>query len=224
MTVSQLTIDSAVSAATATPGAERGRHHHDHQHRADPVLRDQRHFTTPNTADQISDAGNETASSGTLSIGTTGAVWTGDVPVGGTVTITGSIIVANPYPPGSQVIALTDATTAPGSNCPAGQHRPAVHGDGDRADPGADDRQDGEHQRRRCRARWSATRSPSPTTGQTAYTGAVVTDSLTSGFDDAAYDGDAAATAGAVSYAARVLTWTGSLAVGARSRSPTRSP
>ena len=29
-------------------------------------------FATANTADQISDVGNETASSGTLSIGTTG--------------------------------------------------------------------------------------------------------------------------------------------------------
>ena len=82
-------------------------------------------FTTANTAAQISDAGNETASSGTLSVGTTGAVWTGDVPVGGTVTITGSIIIASPYPAGGQVIAITDATTAPGSNCPAGSADPA---------------------------------------------------------------------------------------------------
>ena len=62
-----------------------------------------------------------------MSVGATGAVWTGDVPVGGTVTITGSIIVANPYPAGSQVIALTAATTAPGSNCPAGSTDPALH-------------------------------------------------------------------------------------------------
>src|SRR6202020_1708940 len=78
----------------------------------------------PNAADQISDGGNETASSGTLSIGTTGAVWTGNVPVGTTVTITGGIIVANPWPAGGQVIAITDATTAPGSNCPSGSADP----------------------------------------------------------------------------------------------------
>ena len=51
--------------------------------------------------------------------------------------------------------------------------------------------------------------------GQTPYTGATVTDDLSGVVDDAAYNGDAAATAGAVSYAAPVLTWTGDLAVGA---------
>src|SRR6202044_3174459 len=50
--------------------------------------------------------------------------------------------------------------------------------------------------------------------GQTPYTGATVTDSLTGVLADAAYDGDAAATAGTVSYASPVLTWTGNLAVG----------
>ena len=64
-------------------------------------------FSTTNTAEQISDVGNETASSGTLSVGGTGAVWTGDVPVGGTVTITGSILVADPWPGGSQVVQTT---------------------------------------------------------------------------------------------------------------------
>ena len=52
-------------------------------------------------------------------------------------------------------------------------------------------------------------------TGQTPYSGAVVTDSLDGALDDAAYNGDAAATTGSVSYAAPVLTWTGNLAVGA---------
>ena len=52
-------------------------------------------------------------------------------------------------------------------------------------------------------------------TGQTPYSGAVVTDSLAGALDDAAYNGDAAATTGSVSYAAPVLTWTGNLAVGA---------
>ena len=50
--------------------------------------------------------------------------------------------------------------------------------------------------------------------GQTPYTGAVVTDDLTGVLDDAVYDNDAAATAGSVSYAAPVLTWTGSLSPG----------
>ena len=53
------------------------------------------------------------------------------------------------------------------------------------------------------------TRSRSTDTGQTPYTGAAVTDELAGVLDDAAYNGDAAATAGEVSYAAPTLTWTG---------------
>ena len=60
--------------------------------------------------------------------------------------------------------------------------------------------------------------------GQTPYTGATFTDDLTGALDDAAYNGDAAATAGSVSYAAPVLTWTGDLAPGASRPSPTPSP
>jgi hypothetical protein len=52
-------------------------------------------------------------------------------------------------------------------------------------------------------------------TGQTSYTGATLTDSLTGVLDDATYDNDAAATAGAVSFTSPNLTWTGDLAVGA---------
>ena len=51
-------------------------------------------------------------------------------------------------------------------------------------------------------------------TGQTPYTGAVATDTLRE-LDDAAYNNDAVASAGSVSYASPVLTWTGDLAVGA---------
>src|SRR5206468_4102806 len=51
--------------------------------------------------------------------------------------------------------------------------------------------------------------------GPVPYTGASFTDSLSSVLSDAAYNSDAAATAGTVSYAAPVLSWTGNLAVGA---------
>ena len=51
-------------------------------------------------------------------------------------------------------------------------------------------------------------------TGQTSYAGAVVTDTLTGLLDDAAYDTDAAASTGTVSYASPVLTWTGNLTPG----------
>jgi Ice-binding-like/Domain of unknown function DUF11 len=53
-------------------------------------------------------------------------------------------------------------------------------------------------------------------TGQTAYAGATVTDSLTGVLDDASYNNDATATGGgAVSFAAPDLTWTGDISPGA---------
>ena len=51
-------------------------------------------------------------------------------------------------------------------------------------------------------------------TGQTPYTGATVTDDLTGVLNDAAYNGDAAATAGTCRYASPALTWTGNLSPG----------
>jgi len=52
-------------------------------------------------------------------------------------------------------------------------------------------------------------------TGQTAYAGAILTDDLTGVLDDAAYNANATATSGSVSYTSPSLTWTGNLAVGA---------
>ena len=214
VTVSQLTIVSTPSAGTVTPGATVTETTTITNTGQTPYQGISVDFATANTADQISDVGNETASSGTLSVGATGAVWTGDVPVGATVTITGSIIVASPWPAGGQVIAITGSTAAPGSNCPSGSPDPrctmtvnvVIPGltivktaDTSAAVPGQ-------------AVGYTVTVTDS---GQTPYTGAVVTDDLTGVLDDAAYDGDAAATAGSVSYAAAVLTWTGNLAVGA---------
>ncbi len=50
--------------------------------------------------------------------------------------------------------------------------------------------------------------------GQTPYSGATLTDDLTGVLGDAAYNGDASATAGLVSYASPTLTWTGNLSAG----------
>ncbi len=82
-------------------------------------------FSTARTRRQpTSDGGNRIASSGTLSVGATGAVWTGDVPVGGTVTITGSVIVADPYPAGSQVIIAHRGHHRAGQQLPGREPRP----------------------------------------------------------------------------------------------------
>ena len=171
-------------------------------------------FTTANTAAQIADAGNETASSGTLSVGATGAVWTGNVPVGGTVTITGSIIVASPYPAGSQVISLTAVDGGGGQQLPGRQRRPGVHGDGGRGDPGADDRAGGERAGRGAgvvgavHAHGYRFRADRPTRGRWSRSRS------RAWLDDGAYDGDAVATSGSLGYAAPVLTWTGNLSPG----------
>ena len=213
VTVSQLTIDSTALPGTATPGSVVNNTTTITNTGQTPYYGISVNFTTSNTASQFSNGGNEEASSGTLSIGTDGAVWTGDVPVGGTVTITGSIVIADPYPAGGQVIAINDATTAPGSNCPAGSTDPRCALTVDVVIPGL------------TIVKTANTSLAEPgsvigytvtvtDSGQTSYTGAVVTDDLTGVLGDAAYDGDAAATSGSVSYADPVLTWTGDLAPG----------
>ena len=52
-------------------------------------------------------------------------------------------------------------------------------------------------------------------TGGAPFTGATFTDSLSGVLDDAAYNGDATASTGTLSYASPNLTWTGNLAAGA---------
>jgi uncharacterized repeat protein (TIGR01451 family) len=213
VTVSQLIIDSTADVSTTTPGG---------------VV----HYTTTLTntgqtpydgismtadgsglADDAVSNGDETATSGTFSLGTTGAVWTGDVPVGATVTLAGSVTVNNPDT-GNHVLTEVNTSDAPGSNCPTGGTDPRCSTNIDVLTPAltivttanATSAVPGQH------LTFTVTVTD---TGQTPYSGAVVTDSLDGALNDAAYNNDAAATTGSVSYAAPVLTWTGDLAVGA---------
>ena len=48
--------------------------------------------------------GDQTATSGTLTLTSTGISWTGNIPVGGVVTVTGTVTVKNPDP-GNKVLA-----------------------------------------------------------------------------------------------------------------------
>ena len=166
-----------------------------------------------NVLDDATPNGDQTATSGTLTLTSTGISWTGTIPVGGTVTVTGTVTVNNPDA-GNKIMASTLSTTAAGSNCPSGSTDPhcsvsvtvltpaltiVTTADATAAVPGQ-----------------PVTVTVTVTnTGQTPYSGAVVTDSLAGALDDAAYNNDASATTGSVSYAAPVLTWTGNLAVGA---------
>ena len=210
VTVSALIIDSTASTGTTTPGGVVG---------YTTTLANT--GQTPYTGISVSfggtpgDAtgnGDQTASSGTLSVGATGAVWTGDIPVGATITLTGSVTVADPYP-GGPVMALLLVSAAAGSNCPTGSTDPRCAPAVDVLIPGLSITQT------------ASTASAVPgqvisytlritNTGTAPYTGAVVTDSFAEMSDDAAYNGDAAITTGtgALTYTSPALTWTGDLA------------
>jgi large repetitive protein len=136
----------------------------------------------------------------------------GDLAVGATVTITYAVTVNNPDT-GDKTLTNTVASATPGSTCPSGSPNLACTAVTTVLIPGL------------AIANTASTSAPVPgsvvgytltitDTGQTAYTGATVTDTITPMLDNAAYDGDAAATAGGVSYASGVLTWTGTLAPG----------
>src|SRR6202044_22693 len=196
VTVSQLIINSTADVSTTTPGG---------------VV----HYTTTLTntgqtpynditmtsdgsglADDAVGNGDQTATSGTLSLGATGATWTGDIPVGGTVTITGSVTVNNPDT-GDHILTDINTSDAPGSNCPTGGTDPRCSTTIDVLTPAL--------------TIVTTANTTTAVPGQTPYSGVVVTDSLAGALGDATYDSDAAATTGSVSYAAPVLTWTGNL-------------
>ena len=211
--VAALTIVNSSNVSTTTPGS---------------VVRFTSVFTnagqvaytgitiSSNITDVLDDAtpnGDQTATSGTLSPTSTGISWTGNIPVGGSVTVTGTVTVNNPDT-GNKVMASTLSTAAAGSNCPSGGTDPrcsvsvtvlipALSITASANTPAAVPGQ---------QVGYTVTITD---TGQTPYSGAVVTSSLAGALDDAAYNNDAAATAGTVSYASPVLTWTGSLAAGA---------
>ncbi len=165
------------------------------------------------TVDDATPTGDQVASSGTLTLSPSQIVWTGNIPVGATITITGTLTVQNPDN-GDRVLTGTLVSTAPGNNCPSGGTDP------------------------RCTAylpvlvpQLTVTKTANVTfvvpggtagytitianSGQTPYAGASITDSLVGVLDDATYNADATASSGAVAYAAPTLTWTGDLAVGA---------
>ena len=118
MPVASLAISNTAGVATTTPGS---------------VVRFTATFTNTgqapytgitvasNISDVLDDAtpnGDQTATSGTLTLTATGISWTGSIPVGGTVTVTGTVTVNNPDT-GNKLLASTITTAAAGSNCPA---------------------------------------------------------------------------------------------------------
>src|SRR5581483_6981631 len=75
---------------------------------------------TTTAADIFDDAvpnGDQTATLGTLTVTPTGVTWNGTIPIGATLTITGTVTVKNPDT-GNKQLTSTVTTTAPGTNCP----------------------------------------------------------------------------------------------------------
>ncbi len=217
VTVAQLAIVNSSNVATTTP---------------DGVVRFTSTFTNtgqvpytgitivPNASAVLANAtpdGDQTATSGTLTVTPTSVSWTGSIPAGQAVTISGSVTVHNAVPLNT-VLTATDSTTAPGSNCPPAGTDPRCTVSVPVLTPALTITKTAD----------MTTTTPGTTvgytitvtdTGQTPYTGATITDDLTGVLGDAGYNGDAAAastgTVSSTSYTSPVLTWTGNLAVGA---------
>jgi uncharacterized repeat protein (TIGR01451 family) len=167
------------------------------------------------SADTVDDAvptGDQTATAGTLVLSATAITWTGDLAVGATVTVTGTLTVKNPDP-GNLLLAGSLVSAAPGGNCPSGSTDPSCRALLPVLLPGL------------TISKSASTPATAPggqvgytitiaNSGQTAYSSAVVTDSLAGLLDDAGYDGNGSATIGEVTFAASTLSWTGDLAVG----------
>ncbi len=156
--------------------------------------------------------GDASATAGSVSYAAPGLTWTGDLSPGGTATITYSVTVDNPDT-GGKLVVNTVTSSAVGSTCPPGTTSSSCQVTIPVLSPALTI----------TKTASAATAVPGQAvtytitvtdSGQTAYTGAAVSDDLSGVLGDAAYNGDASATAGLVSYASPTLTWTGNLSPG----------
>jgi len=172
-------------------------------------------FTDPLTGvlDDASYNVDASATAGSVSFASPNLTWTGNLAVGASATITFSVTVNDPDT-GEKILVTTVTSATPGSNCPAGSTDARCTSTVTVLVPGLEI----------AASAGSGTTTPGSVvhytvtvtnSGQTAYTGATFTDSLSGVLDHASYNGDASATAGSVSFASPNLTWTGNLAVGA---------
>ena len=145
-------------------------------------------------------------------------IWTGDLTPGQTATITYTVTVSNPDTGDKHLINMVTSDD-PGSTCPTGTTNPACSTTVIDLIPTLTI----------TKTANVSTVTPGSAvgytisivnTGQTPYTAANITDSLAGVLGDAAYNHDATASTGTVSYASPVLTWTGDLAVGATATIP----
>jgi uncharacterized repeat protein (TIGR01451 family) len=212
VTVSRLSIQQHYSETTTTPGSvahltatftNTGKTPYNGITVASPA------------ADTLDDAvtnGDETASSGVLTLSAAGISWTGNVPVGATITIQGTVTVQNPDP-GNRLLTGTLSSAAPGNNCAAASVDPLCTAALPVKIP----------QLTISKTANTTFVVPGGTatytitvhnTGETAYVGATASDTLIGVLDDATLNGGITASIGSVTYSSPVLTWTGDLAIG----------
>ncbi|MFB9902642.1 COG1361 S-layer family protein [Allokutzneria oryzae] len=151
------------------------------------------------------------ASAGTVAYAAPRLTWTGDLAVGASATVKYSVRVNDPVKGDHKLVNAVSSET-PGGNCPPGSSDPKCS----TTTPvsGVDLRKEVDKQSANPGDKVTYTVTMT-NTGQTVLVGATFTDDLTQVLDDAVYNADAAASVGAVVYAAPRLTWTGDLAVGA---------
>ena len=156
--------------------------------------------------------GDAVATAGLLSYAGPVLTWTGSLAPGGTVTVTFTVTVRQPGYGDKQLVTVATSGAA-GSSCPPGTTAAACRTLVAVLTPAlAITIRPAPPPRRRVPP-WTYTVTITDT-GQTPYTGATVADDLSGVLDDAAYNGDAAATTGTTSYASPALTWTGDLSPG----------
>jgi uncharacterized repeat protein (TIGR01451 family) len=210
--VPALTITQAASTSTTTPGSVIG-------YTITVANTGQTSYTGATVTDDLDGIQDDTtyngdaaATSGTVSYTAPVLTWTGDLSPGDTATITFSATVNNPDM-GDKRPINTVTSADPGSTCPPTGPAPACSTAVTVLVPAL----------RITKTASASTTTPGSAvsytitvrdTGQTSYTGATVTDDLTSVLDDAAYNANATAIVGTVSYTAPTLTWTGNLSPG----------
>jgi large repetitive protein len=178
---------------------------------------------TPYTAATVNDAldgvlpdaaynNDATATTGTLSFVSPDLIWTGNLAPGQAATITYTVTISNPDTGDKHLSNIATSDDA-GSNCPTGTTNSACIATVVDLIPALTV----------TKTANVSTVTPGSAvgytitvadTGQTPYTAAQVTDSLAGVLGDAAYNHDATASTGTISYTSPVLTWTGDLTPG----------
>ena len=163
--------------------------------------------------DDASYDNNAAATAGSVSFTSPNLTWTGNLAAGAIATITFSVTVKNPDT-GNKSLASTITSSTAGSNCASGSTDPQCTSTVTVLVPGLTIAQSASPGSTTPGGKVTYTITAT-NSGQTAYTGATITDPLTGLLDDASYGGDATASTGAVSFTSPNLTWTGDLAAGA---------